>query len=591
MRPLAAALVLLFGCWLCRADTRLLEAGTPLYRSDPETALPELVLTVPTACPATECPPLWQREGFAMHRLERLAVTLPDGSAWIALPQLVVRPGETPPLRLRPPAPALGDRLLLIGCLALVTGCFFVLRRRRNDALDLAAERVLPLALRSGLLAAILMGAGAIYLFSGDEPDFFVTCSSLMRGDFSIFQPRSLGTGLWYFPFARLTGAAEITGILAPFSYFSAFVVAPLALFCWQGAASRLADRKSAFASALLMAILPLFWFHFEPGDGAARGLFQLPTARLSYEFYQTMIAGGFCAMSDTPAEAMLFAALALALLRRPAAAFGSGLCFGMAMLLRVNALLYLPALLIAPLCRPGASARSSPPNEAGATFRSRRSADRRTWLRLAGWMLLPAALAMAPQLLMNALQLGNPFVFPYIRYENTADGFAFAHFLKNWPLLMRGNRVFLFAGLSGLALMRDRRAAGLLALWIAPTLLFFLGYFHTEDDLVRFILPLYAPLLLAAWVGWRDLLAERSPKRRRIAWAALAAVALTGAPLGDPAYGCWDLPPVLAALPGVLAAVVLIVLTFAALRRREVDAAVWLPPAAALLYLAGIPF
>ena len=121
--------------------------------------------------------------------------------------------------------------------------------------------------------------------------------------------------------------------------------------------------------------------------------------------------------------------------------------------------------------------------------------------------------------------------------------------------------------------------------------LLFFLGYFHTEDDLVRFILPLYAPLLLAAWVGWRDLLAARAPLPRRIAWAALAAVALTGAPLGDPAYGCWQLPPVWTAAPGAIAAVVLVVLTLAALRRREAGAALWLPPAAALLYLAGIPF
>ena len=37
----------------------------------------------------------------------------------------------------------------------------------------------------------------------------------------------------------------------------------------------------------------------------------------------------------------------------------------------------------------------------------------------------------------------------------------------------------------------------------------------------------------------------------------ALAVVALTGAPLGDPAYGCWQLPPVWTAAPGVLAAAV----------------------------------
>ncbi len=562
IRLIAIAMLFLAGL-TGHAGTRLLEPGTPLFTGDPARTPPETIVTEPVMCQTGASRSLWQRNGFAMYRFDCLEVTLPDGRHRIAVPQLDLRPDGTTAIR---PGTAAGDRIWQGICLLAAAVLLWRIRKQHPPAP--MALRLLPPLIRSGLLISILSGAGAVYLFSSDEPDFFVTCASLMQGDFSRFQPRSLGTGLWYLPFALLTGVTDITGILAPFSYFSAFAAVPAAIFCWQCAAERLTDRRTAFAAAMLFAVLPLFWFHFEPGSGTtASGVFLWPSGRLSYEFYQTMIAGGFCAMSDTPALTMLFASLLLALLPpRPWNAAACGICFGMALLLRINALLFLPALLTAPLC-------------------IRRDLPRREWLIFAGWMLALTTAVMVPQLLTNALQLGHPLTFPYVRYENTADGFALANMAGNWPLLMRGNRVFLFAGLTGLMLMPDRRTAGWLALWVLPTLLFFLGYYHTRDDLVRFILPLYAPLLLAAWTGWRHWLSQLPQPHRRIAMWSLLIVFLTGSPVTDTAFTCWQIPAIALTVPVIAAAV----LTATAYHCRR-TAGAWLPALTVILYLAGIP-
>ena len=464
-------------------------AGTPVFASPDPRTQPLATATETFDAKVVDRKVFFLPYDFMVRRMMFYKIEVAEDRTAFCSPELQCAPGKDGQWRIdfRPPAGfKFGDQFLLI-CLAALSMVTMILARGRMK--ENGGERAdwflawLPGLCKSMVLLSILMAAGGIYLFSSDEPDFFVTGADLAAGTLAHFQPRSLGTGIWYAPFVRLLRAETVYDILVPVSYVTAFVLSPLALALFYSFLRRFLVRGAALTAVMAVAVAPLFFFRAEVFDQGFVQCFFLPSSTVQgFRLYQTMIWGGFNAMSDTPAMLCLFAGLAAAVRfvhPRTAMMWSAG-WLAAAMLFRVNAALFLPAFALLWLnTRP----------------------KWQDWC----WAALVGGIVFLPQLIVNAVQLGNPFVFPYIRYENTADGFMFRMFPANAKLLFGANAPFFWAGLGGLLLMKRSLLRLFLVLWIVPTTVFFLGYFHYRDDAVRFLLPLFAPLCAAAAAGFYE--------------------------------------------------------------------------------------
>ena len=514
---------LLFAVW--GAAALEIPAGTPVFASPDPRTQPLATVTETFQAKVLDREIFFLPYDFMVRRMMFYKIEVGRDRYAFCSPELRCAPGNDGAWRMefRPSAGfKFGDKLLLL-VLVSFSVVFMVLARRRLR--EDGGERAdwycawLPGLCKSLVLLSILMAAGGIYLFSTDEPDFFVTGADLAAGSLAHFQPRSLGTGIWYAPFIRLLNAENIYGILVPVSYMTAFVLSPLAFALFYSFLRRFMGRGTAMTAVMIAAVAPLFLFRVEVfNKGFVQSLFLPADTNPGFRLYQTMIWGGFNAMSDTPAMLCLFAGIAAAVrfIRPRTAMMWSAGWLAAAMLFRVNAALFLPAFMLLWL-------KNNP--------------KRQDWL----WAMLAGGIVFLPQLIVNTVQLGNPWTFPYVRYENTADGFMFSMFPANAKLLFGANAPFFWAGLGGLLLMKRSLLRHFLLLWIVPTTVFFLGYYHYKDDAVRFLLPLFAPLCAAAVAGFYEAFG-----RDRIKMALVAVMILFTAPAIPWNAGiaeCWRLP------------------------------------------------
>ncbi len=547
-------LLILFAAWGISALE--IPAGTPVFSAaDPRT---QPLATVSESFNAK----VLGREifflpyDFMLRRMTFYKIEVGKDRFAYCSPEIQCGPGQDGKWRMdfRPAAGfKFGDQVLLIS-LAVMSAVMML--RARSRLRQNGGERAdwycawLPGLCKSMVLLSILMTAGGIYLFSTDEPDFFVTGADLAAGTLANFQPRSLGTGIWYTPFIWMQKAKDVYGILVPVSYMTAFVLSPLAFALFYSFLRRFLTRGTALAAVMTAAVAPLFLFRVEVfREGFVQSLFLPAETNPGFRLYQTMIWGGFNAMSDTPAMLCLFAGIAAAVrfVRPRTAMMWSAGWLAAAMLFRVNAVLFLPAFML---------------------LWQNTKPKRQDWL----WAALAGGIIFLPQLIVNTVQLGNPWTFPYVRYENTADGFMFSMFPANAKLLFGANAPFFWAGLGGLLLMKRTLLRNFLVLWIVPTTVFFLGYYHYKDDAVRFLLPLFAPLCAAAAAGFYEAFG-----RDRIKILLVCVMILFTAPaipwnagIGE----CWRLP---AGTTGIVTALCVCVAVFDAWRSRKWQLVPWI--------------
>ncbi len=367
---------------------------------------------------------------------------------------------------------------------ALLAGAAAAFWRCRKPYFALTAI----VALRGFITGAILFRAGDIFLLSSDEADFFVMTRDMMNLSVDSVWPRTFGQGLFYLPFALLRNAADCFGILADVSYFNAFLVTPAIIVLLFLTARKLTgSERIALAASLLYAVVPMFYFHVENwAQNYAMGYFAFPPADWCYAYYQSLTWSGFNAMSDTPSTALvlllLYGSLALETKYRNAAWLGA--LFGLACLFRINNIFYAPAAAYLWLERGKFNWRKSAADAlAGAAG----------FLAVFGW-----------QFYLNHTQFGSVFTFPYVLYDQTADGFRFDMLSRNLPILFGANIWLFLPGFIAIALLRSRKLQIALLLWIVPTLIFFAGYVHTRDDVTRFVFPVYCALAIAvaAYLG-----------------------------------------------------------------------------------------
>jgi hypothetical protein len=455
-------------------------------------------------------------------------VVLPDGGGGFVAPKLRVERGEDGGLRLYSVGhnPLWRQVWLLAAAAALLLALLDYRKRLLAGTLAAGSAReagyfvAFAVLLRHILLLSVVIGGDNIVCAAADEPGYFQVAYDLLHG--SAKGPWSYPVGLgvfFYLPAILLTGATKYYDFAVPFSYFSGFVLAPLALAVGFAVLRKLGiGNRPALAATLLWAVYPFFVFQ---GQDWNREIFTsavMPTALgWSFRYYTSLIGAGFNAMSDTPSTLLvlttLLAALSLPARRRGIAAVAA--LFAVCCLLRLNNIFFAPVIGYALYCR-----------------HREKLADPRYF---AGAALTGAAVylgCLLPQFWVNFHQFGSLFTFSYVlHYQDFAPidrpdaGFTWHTFWRGRNMLFLGgcNFVVWAAGIAGLLTLGDRFRRTMLALWAIPVILFFLGYSHTYCDAARFIMSTYLPLL-AAFTG-AELWRVAGPRMR---WASGIAIAST---------------------------------------------------------------
>lgn len=468
----------------------------------------------------------------ASHRF--FPVVLPDGGGGFVAPELRAERGDDGGLRLYSVGhnPRWRQVWLLAAAAALLLALLDYRKKRLAGALAAGSAReagyfvVFAVLLRHILLMALVIGGDNIVCSAADEPGYFQVAYDLLHGSFKGPWNYPVGLGVFfYLPAILLTGAKGYYDIAIPFSYFSGFVLAPLALAVGFAVLRKLGiGNRPALAATLLWAVYPFFVFQ---GQDWNREIFTsavMPTALAwSFRYYTSLIGAGFNAMSDTPSTLLvlttLLAALSLPVRRRGIAAAAA--LFAVCCLLRLNNVFFAPVL-------------------GYVLYRRHREklADPRYF---AGAVLTGAAVylgCLLPQFWINFHQFGSPFTFSYVlHYQDFAPidrpgaGFTWHTFWRGRNMLFLGgcNFVVWAAGIAGLLTLGDRFRRTVLALWAVPVILFFLGYSHTYCDAVRFIMSTYLPLF-AAFAG-AELWRTAGTRMRRLTGIAIASTVIGSVP------------------------------------------------------------
>ncbi len=416
--------------------------------------------------------------------------------------QLYTAPAQTADGKTTPAPLARGNWTLYAETAATVLTALLVfllfhnLKQRRMKADSFRTGVLLALlavSVRWTLMLHILTFSGGFICSPADEPGYLHAASCLLNGDFATPYSFTIGLGLWYMPFVKICNAADYYGFAVPFSLFNALLTAPACLAVGFAILRNLGFRNTeAFAAVMLWAVLPFFTFHAENWNNCSfPGFFAPPPPNGdTWRLYTLFIQSGFNAMSDYPAAlVLLLSILTICKIKVNEAGFLlSGALFGAGCLIRMPLILYVPFL--------GAVT--------ALKFRDNRLSAGRA-AALLGYGAAGFLTVFGWQLILNAVQFGNPLTFGYINHQchnglSPADGFTLKTLFQGAHIRYLGeaNRGIWAAGAAGLLLMRERRQAALLCLWIIPPILFFYGYSHTFCDAYRFILPTYLPLAAA---------------------------------------------------------------------------------------------
>jgi hypothetical protein len=404
--------------------------------------------------------------------------------------------------------------LAAAAALALLPRWLRGLSRRTGIALPTLVaglQGVLVVSLGWGRLLGILLGAHQVVATPCDELGYFEVARDLLNGSLQGPWRFTLGLPLLYVPFVWFFQATSAFDLIIPFSGFNGFVVMPACALLILAILRRLTGSAGkALAATCLWLLLPLIYHRFEYWDDRLfKSFVDLPTVTFCFQLYTELIAMGFNAMSDVPALFLMLLALWLAVRSRPDQRSRAvvGATLGAACLVRLNCVYMAPAL---------------------AWFLWR--ADR---ARLAQWRHAVPAVAIAlgafaavfaPQWMVNRLQFGSAWTFPYVLHStDAASGFEWRCVPVHLQYLMHSNYLYVVPG--GLALLwqPDRELRTGLALWAVPMIAFFAGYTNSFCDATRFILIAF-PALVAAVV----CLESRREAPREGAWVLPALLGVT---------------------------------------------------------------
>ncbi len=339
--------------------------------------------------------------------------------------------------------------------------------------------RVTPLVLMAFL-------AGGVILHPTDEHSYFLAARILADASLAGTWQHTIGLSLLYLPLVILSGAESYHEIRLAMTLLNGLILAPAALLLGFVLLRRLGHSvRAAWIAALILALLPFFYFPVEYHGRVAvfKGIFSLPDFHLlSYRMYNIFHHAGWNGLSDVPAMVVMLGCLLLCMVLRPGRAYVIVIAalFAYGCLLRVTNIVFAPALAYLMWLR------------MASIYRHPR--------QVAGYVLLGIAaflLIFSPQLLINKLQNGGIFKWPYVYHaavDNTA--FSFSYLKSGIHFLCSVNYLQLHLGLFGLLFIRDRHRRTVLALWGIPLVIFYAGFPVVGANAFRWLLTAHVALI-----------------------------------------------------------------------------------------------
>ena len=324
------------------------------------------------------------------------------------------------------------------------------------------------------------------YHLPTDEYEYFRIANCLMQWDFSKPFSYTIGYPLFCIPFLCLNGGDNIVETSRIISYFSAIVMMPASIVLQFILIKKLCGSawKAFIAMSLYLVIPKLFMAMEIPYTAMILSPFGIWHSSYIFCAYQFCLTG-FNSLSEWVSVNMFFSIAIAALYWRgnKTKYFTLGLLFGLALLVRMNNLMFAPLL-------------------AYLFWLSDRE-------KFSDWRYLAKAICItvfaaggvfACQLLVNHIQLGSIFKTPYgIRGEYQEGRIGFQYFTNVSRYYFKIENLYFAAALPGIFLIRNTVLRNALALWILPTLLFFFCFNFTGFP-HHFFLPIF-PGLVAALV------------------------------------------------------------------------------------------
>ena len=334
-------------------------------------------------------------------------------------------------------------------------------------------------------------------LTPSDDIQYFNIAKKLMSWDFTSMKYRyTIGFPILCIPFILLFHLRDFMEFFTVYMNFQTFVLIPglfLLLYRFFHAKMGL-SRIRSFAILLLWQILMVFYLpmtgknsptvEYIPELYFSNASFYLAGENLFLSFFQLTWLGRN-ALSDYAAcfLAVLLLYVSMKKSRSLIRFFVLSMGFGFLCLVRINYIFFAPLLAYVLY------------DSFSGLWKNKINYLHAALCGTAGFMIV-----FVWQFVLNKIQFGSPFVWPYSLHCFAPDrGFVWSVVPYGFKFLCHANYVYVILGISSLLFIPERKTRVLLTLWIFPMLLFFCGYPIVFNSPTRFIFALYAPLTAAA--------------------------------------------------------------------------------------------
>ena len=384
----------------------------------------------------------------------------------------------------------LGVLILAIGIAAL-TGYFHLKTEKKNY--------LLPAVLLCFFWGYSLWLIGYLsdsFMIPTDEISYFDIAKKLLAWDFTSKQYAfTIGFPVLCTPFILLFHSQNCLEFIYVYTYFQTFILIPgFFLVVYRFFYKKMdMSRIQSFCILFLWLFLIVFYypiygstgpvFPYIPETFLSNANFSLFEAKNDLIFTQFTWLGRN-AMSDYAAVFLLIVLLYVSMQKSRSLIRFSLLSmgFGFLCLVRINYIFFAPLLAF--------------------VFYDSFSAlwnDKRNYLYAALCGTVGFMIVFVWQFIINDIQFGSPFVWPYSLHKFAPDrGFVLNVIPYGFKFLCQNNYIYMILGISSWFFIPERKKRVLLALWIFPVLLFFTGYPIVFNNPMRFIFALYPPLLAA---------------------------------------------------------------------------------------------
>lgn len=336
------------------------------------------------------------------------------------------------------------------------------------------------------------------FITPSDEIHYFNIAQKLRMWDFTSMQYRyTIGFPILCIPFILFPSLQNWVGFFLGYMNFQTFILIPglfLLLYGFFHKKMGLSGIQSFF-TLLLWLILMVFYMPmfdsihperpYVPEFYSGNACFSLMDQHVYFSFIQ-MTWLGRNAMGDHAAFFLLLVLLYFSMKRSGSLIrfFVLSMGFGFLCLVRLNYIFFAPLLAFVFY------------DSFSGLWKNKRNYLHAALCGTAGFMIV-----FIWQFVVNKIQFGSPFVWPYSLHLFAPDrGFVWNVVPYGFKFLFQSNYIYMTLGLSSLFFIPDRKIRAILTLWIFPMLLFFCGYPIVFNSTIRFILPLY-PAFAAAVV------------------------------------------------------------------------------------------